>query len=715
LNNEQRMNRMKKLWAVLLLLVASGQVFADEGMWVLKELNKQNLERMKELGFTPSYEQLYSETDPCVANAVVIFGGGCSGITVSNEGLIFTNHHCGFGSIQQLSSVEHDYLKDGFVSQSKEEELPVPGLTVRYLRETVDVSDRINSQIASIKEEHLRLAAADSIGQAMADSVGNTEFQAADVVPFYNNNKYFLIVYDVFNDVRMVFAPPSSVGKFGGDTDNWMWPRHTGDFSVFRVYAGADNKPAAYSKDNKPYQPKYVAEVSLQGYQDKDYAMTIGFPGSTDRYLCSWGVQQRIEDSNKPRIEVRGIKQAIWKDAMLKSDEVRIKYAGSSNYWKNSIGMNKGLANLKEIDRKREEEAAFAAWVAQDAKRKEVYGDVLSLLEKGYTSSSEYKKISTYLGEAFLSGAEIVKLARMIQSVDVKGSTPEEIDIFLEDNIKSFFKDYDASLDRKVLAAMMKIVKERVPAENLPDIYKKVDKKYKGDYEKYAADVFKKTSILSYDNIASMLKDPKKYAKLKKDPAAELSLSVLISLFELQQLTGDSYYDIAKGERLYFAGLKEMHPEKAFASDANFTMRVSYGSIGGYRPYDAAWYDYYTTQKGIFEKENPESDEFWVQPEILNLIRSKDFGQYANKDGELQLCFLSNNDITGGNSGSPVFDKNARLIGLAFDGNWEAMSGDIAFEPDLQRTISVDIRYVLYMIDKWGKCPRLIEELKLVK
>nr|WP_270769798.1 S46 family peptidase [Parabacteroides merdae] len=713
------MNRMKKLWAVLLLLVTSGQVFADEGMWVLKELNKQNLERMKELGFTPSYEQLYSETDPCVANAVVIFGGGCSGITVSNEGLIFTNHHCGFGSIQQLSSVEHDYLKDGFVSQSKEEELPVPGLTVRYLRETVDVSDRINSQIASIKEEHLRLAAADSIGQAMADSVGNTEFQAADVVPFYNNNKYFLIVYDVFNDVRMVFAPPSSVGKFGGDTDNWMWPRHTGDFSVFRVYAGADNKPAAYSKDNKPYQPKYVAEVSLQGYQDKDYAMTIGFPGSTDRYLCSWGVQQRIEDSNKPRIEVRGIKQAIWKDAMLKSDEVRIKYAskyaGSSNYWKNSIGMNKGLTNLKVIDRKREEEAAFAAWVAQDAKRKEVYGDVLNLLEKGYTSSSEYKKISTYLGEAFLSGAEIVKLARMIQSVDVKGSTPEEIDIFLEDNIKSFFKDYDASLDRKMLAAMMKIVKERVPAENLPDIYKKVDKKYKGDYEKYAADVFKKTSILSYDNIASMLKDPKKYAKLKKDPAAELSLSVLISLFELQQLTGDSYYDIAKGERLYFAGLKEMHPEKAFASDANFTMRVSYGSIGGYRPYDAAWYDYYTTQKGIFEKENPESDEFWVQPEILNLIRSKDFGQYANKDGELQLCFLSNNDITGGNSGSPVFDKNARLIGLAFDGNWEAMSGDIAFEPDLQRTISVDIRYVLYMIDKWGKCPRLIEELKLVK
>ena len=711
---------MKKLWAVLLLLVASGQVFADEGMWVLKELTKQNLARMKELGFTPSYEQLYSETNPCVANAVVIFGGGCTGITVSNEGLIFTNHHCGFGSIQQLSSVEHDYLKNGFISQSKEEELPVPGLKVRYLRETVDVSDRINSQISSIQEEQLRLAAADSIGRVLADSVGNSEFQSADVIPFYSNNKYFLIVYDVFRDVRMVFAPPSSIGKFGGDTDNWMWPRHTGDFSVFRVYADSNNKPANYSKENKPYKPKYVVEVSLQGYQDKDYAMTIGFPGSTDRYLCSWGVQQRIEDSNKPRIEVRGIKQEIWKTAMLASDEVRIKYAskyaGSSNYWKNSIGMNKGLANLKVIDRKRNEEAAFAAWVAQDSQRKEKYGEVLSLLEKGYTSSSEYRKLSTYLSEAFVNGAEIVRLAREVHRVDVKKSTPEEIDMILEDRIKAFFKDYEPSLDQKVLAAMMKVVKERVPAEYLPSVYEKIDKKYKGDYEKYAADLFKKTVLLSYDNIAEMLRDPKKYEKLlKKDPAAELSLSVLISIFELQQLSGSSYYDIAKGERLYFAGLKEMYPEKALPSDANFTMRVSYGSVGGYRPYDAAWYSYYSTQKGIFEKENPESDEFWVQPEILDLIRSKDFGQYANKEGDLQLCFLSNNDITGGNSGSPVFDKNARLIGLAFDGNWEAMSGDIAFEPDLQRTISVDIRYVLFMIDKWGKCPRLINELKLAK
>lgn len=713
------MSFMKKMWAVLLLLVSTGQLFADEGMWVLKELNKQNLARMKELGFTASYNHLYSETDPSVANAVVIFGGGCTGITVSEEGLIFTNHHCGFGAIQQLSSVEHDYLKDGFVSQTKEEELPVPGLSVRYLRETVDVSDRINAEIAPIEEEYLRLAAADSIGRVLADSIGDSEFVAADVIPFYNNNKYYLIVYDVFRDVRMVFAPPSSVGKFGGDTDNWMWPRHTGDFSVFRVYADAGNKPAAYSKDNKPYSPKYVAEVSLQGYDEKDYAMTIGFPGSTNRYLSSWGVQQRIENSNKPRIEVRGIKQAIWKDAMLGSDEIRIKYAskyaGSSNYWKNSIGMNRGLANLKVLDRKREEEAAFASWVAQDPKRKEKYGEVLELLEKGYTKSNGYKQNFTYLSETLMSGTELLRFANMLQSFDVKGSTPEEIDIFLTDKVRPFFKDYDAALDQKVMAAMLKLAKERVDPEYLPEIFKKIDKKYKGNYEKYAADVFKKTSILSYDNIASMMKDPKKYAKLKKDPAAQLGLSTLVSLFELQQLMGDAYYDIAKGERLYLVALQEMYPDRTFYSDANFTMRVSYGSIGGYRPYDAAWYDYYTTQQGVLEKENPESDEFWVQPEILEMMRARDFGPYANEKGELQLCFLSNNDITGGNSGSPMFDKNARLIGLAFDGNWEAMSGDIAFEPELQRTIGVDIRYVLFMIDKWGKCPRLIQELKLVK
>ena len=713
------MNWKKRVGTALCLCAVALSTYADEGMWIMKELNKQNLARMAELGFQLPVDKLYNENEPCVANAVVIFGGGCTGITVSEQGLIFTNHHCGFGAIQKLSSVEHDYLKNGFVSQSQSEELPVPGLSVRYLRETIDVSDRINSQIDKYQDEYQRLMAADSIGNAICDSIGQNQFLAAQVVPFYNNNKYYLVTYDVYRDVRMVFAPPSSIGKFGGDTDNWMWPRQTGDFSIFRVYANAENKPAEYDAANKPYHPKYVAEVSMQGYQDKDYAMTIGFPGSTDRYLCSWGVKQRIEDSNKPRIEVRGIKQALWSEAMQASDAVRIKYAskyaGSSNYWKNAIGMNRGLANLDVIARKQAEEKAFADWVAQSQDRVAKYGEVLSLLEKGYTSTSASRNALTYLSEAFANGAEIVRLARMVQSFDAEKSTAEEKQVFLEDRIKAFFKDYEPTLDQKVLAAMLKIVRERVDEDRLPDIYTKIDKKYKGDYEKYAAYLFKKTSLLSEEKIAKIINDPKEYAKISKDPAVELSLSAMMALYSLEQEMSDAEFDIYRGERLYFAGLKEMNPDKALPSDANFTMRMSYGSIGGYRPYDAAWYNYYSTDRGVLEKEDPTSDEFYVQPEILDLFKKRDFGPYANEKGELQLCFLSNNDITGGNSGSPIFDKNARLIGLAFDGNWEAMSGDIAFEPELQRCIGVDIRYVLFMIDKWGKCPRLIDELKLVR
>ena len=706
--------------AAACMLLATG-ARADEGMWVLKELNKQNIARMQELGLNVPIETIYSETNPCVANAVVIFGGGCSGITVSNEGLVFTNHHCGYGSIQKLSSVEHDYLKNGFVSQNFKEELPVEGLKVQYLRETVDLTDRIVPQLAGLDDEFDRIRKADSIGRSIADSVSKGDkFTNAEVLPFYSHNKYFLVVYDVFRDVRLVFAPPTSLGKFGGDTDNWMWTRHTCDFSVFRVYAGADNRPADYSAENKPYRPRYVAEVSLQGYGEKDYAMTIGFPGSTNRYLSSWGVAQRIEHANKPRIEVRGLKQDIWRKAMQASDAVRIKYAskyaGSSNYWKNSIGMNRGLANLDVIARKKAEEAAFAAWVAQSPERQARYGGVLKMLEEGYTQSNKYMDIMTYLSEAFIGGAEIVRLARMINSIDVEKSTPEEIDDWINGSLRNFYKDYEPDLDRQVLPVMLRVVRERVPELYHLSVYKTIDKKYKGDYTRYVDDLFKRTVLTSPEKVAALLKDQKRFKEvMKKDPAAELADAAMMSLMTARQFLASYDNDIVRGERLYLEGLQQMHPERTFYSDANFTMRASYGSIGGYQPRDAVWYNYFTTHRGILEKQDPKSYEFNVQPEILSLVRNRDFGSYANPQGDLQLCFLSNNDITGGNSGSPVFDRNARVIGLAFDGNWEAMSGDIAFEPDLQRTISVDIRYVLWVIDRWGKCPRLIQELKLVK
>jgi hypothetical protein len=711
------MNLKKKLAIVGLLFLGMNNMYADEGMWIINELNQRNLDRMKELGFTPDYSYLYDKDAACMANAVVIFGGGCTSITISETGLILTNHHCGYGAIQKLSSVENDYLKNGFVSQNNEDELPIEGLSVRYLKETIDVTDSIVPRIAHIEDEYNRIIAADSIGDILCEAVEKDLFTETEIVPFYNMNRYYLVVYNVFRDVRLVFTPPSSLGKFGGDTDNWMWPRHTCDFSVFRVYADADNMPAEYNENNRPYHPRFVAEVSAQGYQNKDFAMIIGFPGSTDRYLSSWGVRQRIESINTPRIEVRGIKQEIWQKAMQADDAVRIKYAskyaGSANYWKNSIGMNRRLSSLNVIERKQQEEEAFDKWV-QSSGRSEAYGEVLNILREAYQSTYEKQKYLTFLCEAFANGAEIIRLARIFGQIDNKNLSADEIEEILTDRIRPFFKDYEPELDKKVLAAMMKIIKERVPADDLPDIFPEIDKKYKGDYVRYADDLYAKTAILSENKMVELLKDRKKYDKYtKKDPAAQLYLSVIMAIMDAAQSVSDAEYEIIKGKRLYFAGLQEMFPDSAFYSDANFTMRISYGSVGGYRPYDAAWYNYYTTANGLLEKEDPSSHEFWLQPEIIHLVQERDFGKYANENGELQLCFLSNNDITGGNSGSPVFDRNGRVIGLAFDGNWEAMSGDIAFEPDLQRTISVDIRYVLWVIEKWGKCPRIINELKL--
>jgi hypothetical protein len=710
------MNFRKFFGVIILFLSGLNIVVADEGMWIVSELTKQNLARMKELGFTPEYQYLYDRDSACIADAVVIFGSGCTGITVSNDGLIFTNHHCGYSSVQKLSSVEHDYLKNGFVSQSFAEELPVEGLAVRYLKEIRDISDDILPEIAGIDDEFSRLKAADSLSNMLSKKIGSDNFLDVDVVPFYSMNKFYIVVYNVYKDVRLVFTPPASLGKFGGDTDNWMWPRHTCDFSVFRVYANAENQPTEYSAENRPYHPKFVAEVSLKGYQENDYAMTIGFPGSTDRYLSSWGVEQRIA-SNKSRIEVRGIKQDIWKEAMMEDDATRIKYAskyaGSSNYWKNSIGMNRGLDRLHVIDRKQEQEAAFDKW-AQQPENKDTYGTVLETLKTGYEKSDDAKKHLAYLTETFASGAEIIRFANIFSRIKRDDLSTVDIEDILDERVRPFFKDYDAQLDQKVLAEMLKIAKENVPAQYLPDIYKDIDKKYKGDYKRYTMDLYAKTAVLSETKLAELLKDKKKYDNyIKKDPAALLAASVSKSILNLAQSTRDDEYNIMKGKRLYFAGLQKMYPEKSLPSDANFTMRLSYGSISGYRPFDATWYDYYTTQRGILEKEDAESYEFWVQPELLELVRKRDFGRYVDEKGDLQLCFLSNNDITGGNSGSPVFDKNGRVIGLAFDGNWEAMSGDIAFESDLQRTISVDIRYVLWMIEKWGNCQRLIDELNI--
>ena len=709
--------RMKKIACLFFSLLWTVSMLADEGMWMLNNLKPENWNRMRELGLIMQEQQLYNPDGTSLKDAVVIFGGGCTGITVSDKGLIFTNHHCGYGAIQSQSTVEHDYLKNGFVSQAMATELPIPNLSVRYLLRTEDFTERIFSQLDGIKDEAERIRKIGQIATAIADSVSDRDnFIVAQMSSYFASNSYYLNVYEVFSDVRLVFAPPTSVGKFGGDTDNWMWPRHTNDFSVFRVYANAENKPTRYNASNVPYKPKYVAPVSLKGYEAESYCMTIGFPGRTERYLSSWGINQRVESTNTPRIEVRGVKQDIWKEAMLASDDVRIKYAskyaGSSNYWKNSIGMNRGVERLSVIARKQALEKQFEEWINKSAERKEFYGEALELIKKGYESTDEAQKNLTYLSETLMRGTEFLSLASTVMRFDMTESA-EDMKTKFERNIVPAYKDYVPELDKKVFAAMLKVLKQSIPAKDLPSFYAEIDKKYKGDYNKYAEYVFDKSVIPYLDKLRETLLNPKNIKKMDKDPAYELVKSVteLSRTYSAEIMLYRN--DILKGERLFFAGLEQMNPGKSYASDANSTMRLSYGSVGGYVPYNGAWYDYYTTTVGVLEKYKEGDSEFHVQPEILDLLRSKDFGVYGNGDGDMNVCFLSNNDITGGNSGSPMFNGNGEVIGLAFDGNWEAMSGDIVFEPELQKTIGVDIRYVMYMIDKSGKCSRLLEEISI--
>lgn len=698
------MKRTFLLLAALFLLAPAAK--ADKGMWILKELNKENRDRMRQLGFTMAFDKLYNENAPALHNSVVIFGRGCTGITVSNQGLIFTNHHCGYSSIQQLSSVEHDYLRDGFVSHALNQELPVPGLTVQYLRGTEDITDKILKAVEGITDEMARIKAIQAEIAKIEKEVEKEPNTTAKVYPFYNNNKYYLISYDVFKDVRMVFAPPSSIGKFGGDTDNWMWPRHTGDFSVFRVYADANNRPAAYNANNKPFKPKAFAKISLSGVSEKDYAMTIGFPGRTNRYLSSWGVENLIKNENTPRIEVRGLKQDVWKSFMEKEQAIRIqysdKYALSSNYWKNSIGMNKGLRRLNVITEKQKIEKDFARFAASTPERKAKYGFVLDSLRIPIEKMGEYTRNLQYISEAY-SGFEVVRFA-------IKPEAARKA------NLDAMYKDFSPKVAKATLPVMLRVVKENVAPEYLPSIYKTIDADFGGDLDKYTAFIYDNSVFVSKERFQQALANPEfNDEAYQKDPVVALRTSFIDEMHKLSDMMAPYRGSLLKGERLFFAGLREKDPKKALPSDANFTMRMSYGSVSGYKPYDAGWYDYYTTSAGIFEKQDPSVSEFRVQPEILDLLSKKSFGRYADKNGNLRLCFLSDNDITGGNSGSPVFNKNGDLIGLAFDGNWEAMSGDIEFEANMQRTISVDIRYVMWVIDMWGKSKYLVDEVSFVK
>lgn len=691
---------------------------ADEGMWMLGNLNKQTRKTMKELGLQMPADRLYNPKKPSLKDAVVSFGGFCSGVVVSEDGLVFTNHHCGFSSVQQHSSVEHDYLKDGFVARSRAEELPNPELYVRFLLRTEDVTKRVLGVVKPSMNEMERSSAVDSMMMVIGGEVSLKDSTLLGVVDaYYGGNEFWLSVYRDFNDVRLVFAPPSSVGKFGWDTDNWVWPRHTGDFCVFRIYADRKNQPADYSPDNVPYHPEYVAPISLDGYKEGSFCMTIGYPGSTERYLSSFGIEEMMNNSNQAQIDIRGVKQAIWKREMDSKDSIRIKYASkydeSSNYWKNSIGVNRAIRKLGILEKKREMEQEIRRWIQQNPDEREKLLQLFTDLELNYKNRREVNRAQAYFIESFLYGPELVQLALKILNFDFEGEQKTVI-AALKDIVEQY-SNLDLDIDKEVFTALLKEYRSKVDTTFLPEIYHIIAQKYNGDEKAFVDSLYASSELTTPRGLKRFLERDTTY-QIFDDPAISLGIDMLTMLFDMNMQMQAPTTEIIRGERLLNGAIRRMYTSRNFYPDANSTMRLSFGTVCGYTPFDGAEYDYYTTTKGVLEKVKAHVGDvdFAVQPEILSLLSSGNFGRYADEKGEMKVCFISNNDITGGNSGSAMFNSKGELLGLAFDGNWEAMGSDILYEPKMQRTIGVDVRYILFMIEKYGKAGNLIQELNIL-
>ena len=720
------MNRLKIYLCALVALAMTGSARADEGMWLLQLMQQQHsIDMMKKQGLLLEANELYNPNGVSLKDAVGIFGGGCTGEIISPEGLILTNHHCGYDAIQQHSSVEHDYLTDGFWATSKEKELPTPGLKFTFIERIVDITDIVNKKIADKEVSEVEAMGRDFM-QKLADELYNQSDLKGkkgivpQALPFYAGNKFYLFFKKIYTDVRMVAAPPSSVGKFGGETDNWMWPRHTGDFSMFRIYADANGEPADYSASNQPLKTKKFLKISIKGLKEGDYAMIMGFPGSTSRYLTVSEVKERMEAENEPRIRIRGARQDVLKEVMAASDKVRIqyasKYASSSNYWKNSIGMNKAIIDNDVLGTKAAQEAKFADFAK--ANNKADYAEVVNRIDGLVAKTSPLNYQFTCLTEVFFSGIEFgnVVLKSTRQALEekndslVKAQMSELTKVFEEIHNK----DYDHEVDRKVAKVLLPLYAEMVPAEQRPSIYQFIEEKYKGDYSRFVDDMYNKSIFANKANLEKFMKKPTVKA-IDNDLALMYCQSKYDKLNELGGQLKSMDNELALLHKTYIRGLGEMKLPVPSYPDANFTLRLTYGNVKPYDPKDGVHFNYYTTTKGILEKENPNDREFVVPAKLKELIVKKDYGRYALPNGEMPVCFLSTNDITGGNSGSPVLNAHGELIGCAFDGNWESLSGDINFDNKLQRCINLDIRYVLFILEKLGNCGHLINEMTIVE
>ena len=701
--------KKKNLLMAAALMLSSAAAHADEGMWTLYNLPQAVYEQMKSYGFSPSYDQLY-KSDDAIKNAVVNFSGFCSGVVVSPDGLVFTNHHCGFEAIRANSTVEHDYMLNGFYAKSFEEELPSKNMFVSFMVDQQDITPELEKRGINSMDRKEREKLLNDVENEMIKAVhAKDPSLELEIKPFYEGNKYYATTYRVFRDLRLVFTVPKSMGKFGGETDNWMWPRQTCDYSVFRIYADPNtNGPAAYNKQNVPYHPKHWAQVSMDGYKEGDFAMTIGYPGSTERYLSSYGIREMRDAENAPRAQIRGVKQEVMIKHMRADEGVRIKYdskyAQSSNYWKNSLGMNKCIDSVGIVRQKADFEdriEEFQKWTGY-LKGKLDFQKMKEL----YATRFDADKLATVWRETFARTSEFNTRALTLIGMMPKDSKKKTYYHF-EDNSD----EWDEALDKDVMAALIDNYRQYVKKEELPEFYKTIEEKFAGDSRKYVDYLYNNSVIMKSGKKITLTEKA-----LAKDPGYQYAKAVK-AVYDKCYGVMSSVYDAIEEQEKFLCDAKVRYEQDLpHYSDANFTMRLSYGQVGGYL-LNGEPSGYYTDAASIVRKmESGEKGtiDYQAEPIMKKLLSANDFGKYADKTtGKMQLCFLTNNDITGGNSGSPMFDGKGRLIGLAFDGNWDSLSSDIWFDKRLARCIGVDVRYMIYLMDKWGNADRLIKELGL--
>lgn len=694
---------MKKLLTLLIAFVlcyTNIHALPDEGMWLPMYIKNYNYATMQKLGLKLTAEQLYDINESSLKDAIVQLGDFCTAEMISPQGLMLTNHHCGYEMVTLLSSKERDILKDGFWAYSQVEELPCPGLTATFLVRMENVTDILNQQIKdSLKDKSNMASLREELIAKMQKNNSENGLYTVEIKDFFAENEYYMFVYQTYKDVRLAGVPPSSIGKFGGDTDNWMWPRHTGDFCLFRVYTGADGVPAEYDIKNKPYTPKHYLPINIQGVKEGDYAMIFGYPGETQRYITSYEIQNMLDTQNPEIIKMGDVLLPIMRQAMNDNDEIRYKYASTyaqiSNFWKNKTGETKNLNKLHILAKKQKEEQILKDWINADTIRQQKYGHVLSDIQKNMDSMRLYASQNALwqIQIALMSSKLYMSLIPM-----VFGQT----DISEYQNV---IQNCDLALEQDLMEVTLNTMVLSSSSSDYQMLWNFINKEFKGNIHDYVTEMFK-----VFQNEKSFVKQ----FKSKKSPF----LNYIYTIYGIisQYYASFNIYDseIQSASKLLVQAKREMRPDIYFYPDANFTMRCTYGKVADYIPSDAVYYDYYTTYKGILEKEIPGDDEFDVDTNLKKLLIAKDFGRYA-KDGELRICFITDNDITGGNSGSPVLNANGELIGCAFDGNWEAMSSDIAFEPNMQRTICVDARYILFVIDKLGKANNLVNEMKIIE